>query len=130
MMTNYVCECFPKFNDEQDDLLKKCKSLKDDVERFKISLIDNIERNNGEIPVKKNSLVHVNGIKSPLPIFKVKKFRCKGIPKGNRSGFRLIFAYDRSVSLIYFIQIYYKKNDNTEMDRKRAKKACDFICDN
>ena len=40
----------------------------------------------------------------------------------------MIFAYDKSVSLIYFIEIYYKRNDSAEMNKKRAIKACEFIC--
>ena len=64
-----------------------------------------------------------------MPVFKVKRFRCKSIKKGSNSGFRLVFAYDRALSLIYFIEIYYKKNENTDMDGDRAVQACKFILD-
>ncbi|MDR0900129.1 MAG: hypothetical protein LBM26_00555 [Methanobrevibacter sp.] len=124
-MTNYVCKNYPKFDDDCDALFKKCNSLKEDIENFKIALIDDILNNNGRIPHK---IVHVNKLKAKLPVFKVKRFRCASIPKGNRSGFRIIFAYDQSLSLIYFIEVYYKKNDKTDMNRKRAIEACEFIC--
>ena len=127
-MSKFVCKHYHKFDDDCADFLKKCPSIKDDLEIFKTALIDDITINNGLIPRRNNSYIHVKGLRTPLPVFKVKKFRCRAIPKGNRSGFRLIFAYDRSISLIYFIEFYYKKNDNTDMDRVRATRACNHVC--
>jgi len=127
-MTNYVCQHYPKFNEDCDDFFKQCKSLEEDLKNFKIALVDDINTNNGLVPRKNKTYFHVKGLHTPLPVFKVKKFRCRAIKQGNRSGFRIVFAYDRPLSLIYFIEFYYKKNNNTEMNKKRAIEACKFIC--
>lgn len=127
MMNEYVYEHYHKFDNDCDDLYKKCSSLKTDLIRLKKSLNDDIVLLNGKIPTN-STYFHVNNLKAKLPIFKVKKFRCQSINRGNRSKFRIIFAYNQSESLIYFIEIYYKKNDKTEMNRKRAIEACEFIC--
>lgn len=126
-MNNYVCQHYKKFDDDCDDFFKKCRSLESDLKTFKVALIDDINSNNGVVP-RNGTYFHVKGLKTEIPVFKVKKFRCQAIKKGNRSGFRLIFAYDPSVSLIYFIEFYYKKKENTNMNMKRAVNACDFIC--
>jgi hypothetical protein len=102
--------------------------LKDDLKNFKIALKDDLDEKNGIIPTNNKTYFHVNRLKASLPVFKVKRFRCRAIKKGANSGFRIVFAYDRSLSLIYFIEFYYKTNDNTEMNKKRAIQACDYIC--
>ena len=79
------------------------------------------------MPTNNKIFFHVNRLKAELPFFKVKRFRCKGINKGSNSGFRLGFAYDRSLSLIYFIEFYYKRSKKTEMNKKRAIEACNEI---
>lgn len=51
------------------------------------------------------------------PIFKLKHFRCKALRAGSRSGFRIIYAYQKFADkIVYtFIEIYHKddkKNEN------------------
>ena len=73
----------------------------------------------GSLPKRNYKQIPGLGSKVPLPVFKIKKFRCKKIPKGNRSGFRVIFIYHEEESLLYFTQFYYKKNDKSMEDRER-----------
>jgi mRNA-degrading endonuclease RelE of RelBE toxin-antitoxin system len=56
------------------------------------------------------------------PIYKVKQFRCRGLAgKGNKSGFRIIFAYKENPGEIVFIQIYHK-DEHANEDRDRIRK--------
>lgn len=126
-MTNHVCRHHPKFDDDCKYLFKKCRSLETDLKRFKLSLIDDLISNNGIVPTNNKIFFKVNKLNAGLPVFKVKRFRCKSINKGSNSGFRLVFAYDRALSLIYFIEIYYKKSEKTEMNKNRAVVACNEI---
>ena len=126
MMTKYVFKNHHKFDKECSKLFKQCPSLEDDLEIFKEILIDDLLENGGYFP-QNNTYFHVNRLRTELPVFKVKKFRCHSIKKGNRSGFRIIFIYDKLLSLIYFVQIYYKTSEKSEMDKKRAIKASKFI---
>jgi len=126
-MTSYVCKHYSKFDKDCKDLFSKCTTLEEDLKRFKTSLIDDLISNNGVVPTNNKIFFHVNRLKAELPVFKVKRFRCKGINKGSNSGFRLVFAYDRSLSLIYFIEFYYKRSKKTEMNKKRAIEACNEI---
>jgi len=128
MMTEYIFQHHPKFDKDCENLFKQCRSLPEDLKNFKIALKDDLDENNGQIPTNNKTYFHVNKLKAMLPVFKVKRFRCKSIKKGANSGFRLVFAYDRSLSLIYFIEFYYKNNQHRDMDKKRAIKACEYIC--
>jgi mRNA-degrading endonuclease RelE of RelBE toxin-antitoxin system len=59
-------------------------------------------------------IVQINGLgeEIAIPIFKVKSFRCYSIAKNsNKSGIRIIYAYDSSneiIEFIEFIEIYHK----------------------
>jgi len=108
-MSKYVCNHYHEFDDDCDDFSRQCSSLVKDLEIFKTALIDAIISNNGLVPSRNKTYIHLSGLGTSLPVFKVKRFRCRAIKKGNRSGFRLIFAYDKGLSLIYFIEFYYKK---------------------
>ncbi|MDR3223826.1 MAG: hypothetical protein LBT66_08890 [Methanobrevibacter sp.] len=92
------------------------------MKRLELAIIDDILPNN-ELP--KNGYFPVRGVKGKahLPAFVIKKFRCKSIPKGNKSGFRIVFVFDRSMSLIYFVEIYHE-NKKENLDPKRIIEAC------
>jgi len=68
-------------------------------------------------------IVPISGLgKTRLPLFKVKKFACKSIPtKGNRTGLRLIYAYDQREDLLVLLEIYVKADQENE-SRERIKK--------
>lgn len=116
-MTNFDCLYYPKFADEKDKLIKKCPTLNEDLDRLKSTIIDDLISKNNNLP--ENIYVHVKSFKGLPPVFKVKKFRCRAIKKGNRSGFRIVFMYLRDLSLIYFIEIYHK-NKKEDMDFKKS----------
>ena len=70
MMNNYIYEHYSKFDKNCDKLFRKCPSLEEDLQRFKIALTDDLIKNNGIIP-SNNKFFHVNKLKSPLPVFRL-----------------------------------------------------------
>lgn len=110
-----------KFVKQLDKLKQKLRSLDDDIVVLKESSIE---------------LLHVHGIDDkqsciPVPgfqceyviIYKVKKFACKSLKgKGVRSGVRVIYAYFPSSDTIEFLQIYFKKRSDTDMNYDHIKK--------
>ena len=109
----------PQFEKDIKKLLKKYSSLEDDIDVVKKAVIElkhihNIENYGSfEIPGFCNE---------NLKICKIKKFACKSMKgKGNRSGIRVIYAYHKKEERVDFIEIYYKKKSNTDMDHNRAK---------
>ena len=48
-----------------------------------------------------------------------KKFRCKGINKGSRSGFRITFLFDQEESRFIFVEIF-NKNKKEIPDKNRV----------
>jgi mRNA-degrading endonuclease RelE of RelBE toxin-antitoxin system len=125
-MTNFVFKSHPKFNKECKKLSRKCPSIKEDIDRLKKALEESLISNDSQVPTNNKNYVHVSRINSSLPVFKARRFRCRKINKGANSGFRLVFAYYRSLSLIYFIEFYYKQN-KLDMDKKLATEACKNI---
>ncbi len=51
---------------------------------------------------------------------KVKKFACRSIQGGSKSGLRLIYIYVKSINKVILIEIYYK-GDKALEDRERIK---------
>ncbi|MDR3291711.1 MAG: hypothetical protein LBT10_06145 [Methanobrevibacter sp.] len=108
-MTDYECGYYHKFRKELGKLSRKCPTLYEDFERFKESLLEDLEFYKHKLPnnryiklkLKRNRLL-------PFPAFKVKHFRCKAINKGANSGFRIVFILDQSNWIIYFVEIYHK----------------------
>ena len=53
-----------------------------------------------------------------LPSFIIKNFRCKGINRGSRSGFRITFLFDKNENKFTFIEFFQKnKKDIPNKDR-------------
>lgn len=121
MKENYLIKTYPKFDDEFDKLKKKCPSLENDFERLKTVLLYDL--NNGDNYLNPDRYLQLQGLKVSFPVFKIKKFRCKSIPKGNRSGFRFIFILSRKHNLIYFTECYFKRKKKNE-NRDRIKYVC------
>lgn len=95
-LENYTFDKHPLFKKEFNKIIRKhqCPSLEKDFERLKIALVQNLEDYN-QFPV---SLCNrISGLNSNVkfPAFIVKNFRCKGIKKGSRSGFRITFLFSR-----------------------------------
>lgn len=101
-----------KFTRQFNKLLKKYRSLRDDLEVSKKGAI---------------KLLHVSGIDNrscfkiyECPdnnycIYKLKKFACKSLQgKGVMSGIRIIYAHFPKENKIEFIEIYYKEDQTVE----------------
>ncbi len=108
----------PKFQKDFKKLLKKFKSLEEDLELAKIAAIE---------------LYHLQKINNlsifPIPGFcteeilvcKVKKFACKTLKgRGSKSGIRVIYVYHCKVLKVDFIEIYFKGEQENE-DQERIK---------
>jgi len=107
------------FQKDLKQLLKKYSSLEADLEIVKknaIELFHVHKMNNQSIfPVPKFSSDHCQ-------IHKIKKFACKALKgKGAKSGIRVIYAYFPVLKKIEFLEIYYKKSGDTDMDYDRAR---------
>ena len=53
-----------------------------------------------------------------VPAFIIKKFRCKSINKGSRSGFRLTFLFSHDEDKFIFVEMF-RKNVKKLPDKKR-----------
>jgi hypothetical protein len=105
----------PEFDSEFDKLLKKYRSLKEDLEVLKAILS---KYPTGYEPVT----FRIPGLGIETPVYKVKNFRCKALNKGSRSGIRVIYGYLEASQEIKFMEIYYKEKDDTDCNKDRIKK--------
>ena len=107
-----------EFSKDFKKLLKKFKSLNEDLELAKRAAIE---------------LYHVRGLDNAsvfeipgygaagIKIFKLKKFACKALKgAGNRSGIRVIYAFHEGNCRVEFIEIYFK-GDKEKEDRERIR---------
>lgn len=112
-----------KYNDqfckEFNKIIKKrkCPSLKEDFKLFKKDIIDDFDK--GKLPKKYHRIAGLDSCVN-VPAFIVKDFRCHGIKKGKKSGFRIVFLLIES-NIFYFTQIYYKGKTEVE-DKERINK--------
>lgn len=114
-MSRIIFEELPEFNTDLRRLLKKYRSLVDDLEVLRKDLNDEP----GERPPFSFRIPSL-GIKTC--IIKVKKIACKSLKgKGVNSGLRLVYAHFESEERIVFAEIYHKSIKENE-DRERLKK--------
>ena len=105
-------ETLPEFQKDLKRLLKKYRTLNEDLEIVKKDLNDEP----GESPPF-SFRIDNPGIKTC--VIKVKKIACKALKgKGVNSGLRLVYAWFESESRIVFIELYHK-NDKESEDRQR-----------
>lgn len=100
------------FNKDLKGLLKKYKSLEDDLKivRQVLEILPDAR------PPFSFRIDHL-GIESC--IIKVKKIACKSLKgKGVHSGLRLVYAYFEEEAKIVFIELYHK-NEKEREDRER-----------
>ena len=108
----------PSFEKDLKKLLKKFRTLDDDIENVKKSAIElyhlkNIDNNSVE-PIP-------NFCTDELKICKVKKFACKALKgRGVQSGIRIIYAYFVTTNTVDFIEMYFKGEAENE-DKERIK---------
>lgn len=110
----------PEFDRDLKHLLKKFKTLKDDLEVLKKSSINIFHSLN----LDNNGIFRIQGyINEKYFVYKVKKFASKSLKgKGVKSGLRLIYLYLEEKKEIYFLEIYYKGIKENE-DRNRIKEV-------
>lgn len=121
MTENYKIKTHPKFDKEMSKLAKKCSSIEEDFERLKTVLLFHLRTGDHYLP--DDSYLQIQRLNVKFPVFKIKKFRCKEIPKGNRSGFRFIFILSRKHHVVYFTECYFKRSNKVE-NRTRIKDVC------
>lgn len=119
MVTTISYEQTEEFQKDFKKLLKKYRSLEEDLELVKIAAIE---------------LFHLQKINNlsvfPIPGFcteeilvcKIKKFACRALKgRGSKSGIRVIYAFHTKVLKVDFIEIYFKADQENE-DRERIKR--------
>lgn len=118
-MTAMKIEELPDFSRDFKKLSKKYKHLENDFETFTKALIS-------RLPDKLTGVVRISnlGEKVKTPIYKATKFFSTDFRgDGNRSGFRIIYAYIENNGKLTFIEIYHKsKNRKTNHNIKRIEK--------
>lgn len=105
-----------EFEREFKSLLKKLKTLNDDLETF-INVQLNLYH---KLKISNSGIVRISdlGIESPK-VYKVRKFACRSLKgSGVKSGIRITYAYYEEEDIIEFIEIYYKGKKANE-DRER-----------
>lgn len=101
-----------EFKKDLKHLLKKYRTLKDDLEVVKLDLNDEP----GESPPFS---FRIDNLGLVTCIIKVKKIACRSLKgKGVNSGLRLIYAHFEKEQKITFIELYHK-NDKENEDRQR-----------
>ena len=101
-----------EFEKDLKNLLKKFRTLNDDLEVVKQDLNDEP----GESPPFS---FRINGFGIENCVIKVKKIACKALKgRGVNSGLRLIYAHFEAEQKITFIELYHK-NDKENEDKQR-----------
>ncbi len=106
----------PKFERDIRKLLKKSKTIGDDLEIF-------IEKQlflYHKLKVDNKGIFKITGLPVENPkVYKAKKFACKSLKgRGVQSGIRVIYAYDEKKDKIMLIEIYFK-GDKANEDKDR-----------
>ncbi len=102
----------PEFKKDLKSLLKKYRTLNDDLDVVKMIL----KKRPDERPPFS---FRIDNLGIETCIIKVKKIACKALKgKGVNSGVRLVYAYFPDKQKITFIELYYKSDKEIE-DKKR-----------
>lgn len=100
-------------------LLKRYRSLKEDLETVKIAAIElfHLQKINNQ------SIFPIPGFcTEEIQICKIKKFACKALKgRGSKSGIRIIYAFQAKLLKVVFIEIYFKADQENE-DSERIKR--------
>lgn len=109
----------PEFEKDMRKLLKRFKTLEDDLEVFIKNELDLYHK----LKIDTRGIFQIPGLQIEDPkIYKAKKFACRSLKgKGVQSGIRVIYAYFEENDKIELIEIYYKGDKESE-DRKRILK--------
>jgi len=114
-MSRITFDELPEFNSDLKKLLKKYRSLNDDLNVLRKVL-------NHEPDEKPPFSYRISGLKIQTCVIKVKKIACRSLKgRGVNSGLRLVYAYYKEEQKIVFIEIYHKSEKEIE-DRERIEK--------
>ena len=120
------------FQKDLKRLLKKFRTLEEDLELAKIATIEPYHIGvslNGVVEKKDaNAIFPIpNFCNEELKICKIKKFACKALKgRGVQSGIRIIYAYHVSTKTVNFIEMYFKGESGNE-DKERIKQYLESI---
>lgn len=103
----------PEFLREKKHIIKKYRSFKDEFKTFKNAL-------KVSLPDGLPDTVRISGLgdQISIPIYKVRKIRCKSLSRAENSKLRIIYACSSCLSRVVLIEIYYKGDKENE-DRDR-----------
>lgn len=107
------------FQKDLKKLLKKFRTLEDDLETVKRNAIELYHLKK----IDNQSIFPMQGFcTETIQICKVKKFACKTIKgRGSKSGIRVIYAFHCQNYKVDLIELYFKGDKKNE-DRERIKK--------
>ena len=110
-----IFESLDEFNKDLKKLLKKYRSLNEDLTTIKkVLTVEPKERP----PFS----YRIDGLGIKTCVIKVKKIACKSLKgRGVNSGLRLIYAYFETENRIVLVELYHKNNKENE-DRARILK--------
>ena len=102
----------PEFEKDMKHLLKKYRSLNEDLEVVRMIL--------SKMPDERPPFsFRIDNLGITTCVIKVKKIACKSLKgKGVNSGFRLIYAWFKEEQKIVFAELYHKSEKQSE-DRQR-----------
>jgi mRNA-degrading endonuclease RelE of RelBE toxin-antitoxin system len=108
-------QSLPEFERDLKKLLKKFRSLKEDLETVKKVLTVQPE---AMPPLS----FRLNGYDEQKHLVKMKKVTCKALKgRGSNSGIRIIYEYQKDTQRIVFVEIYFKAESELE-DKDRLKR--------
>jgi hypothetical protein len=117
-ITEMNYKSIPEFDKDLKKLLKKFRTLEEDIEIAKRNAIELYHiKEISNLSVFQIPGFHSNGV----GFYKLKKFSCKALKgKGVKSGIRIVYAFYPQTLLVEFIEIYYKADQINE-DQGRIK---------
>jgi mRNA-degrading endonuclease RelE of RelBE toxin-antitoxin system len=108
-------EELPEFGRDLKKLLKKYRTLEEDLETIKKVLAVQPEN---RLPLS----FRMTGYIEKYFLVKMKKIACKALKgRGSNSGIRIIYEYKKEMKKIVFVEIYFKGENEIE-DKERLKK--------
>jgi len=110
-MTDFDDKYIPEFSKDKKKL--KIRTIDEDLEIFEKAFSVDLTNLTGLVQIPG---LAKKGVK--IPIYKAKKFRCKYLSRGSRSGVRIILAYIAEKDKAVYIEIY-KKGNRSNHDENR-----------
>ena len=107
-------ESLPEFAKDLKKLGKKYRNILLDFDLFEKALFSKLPEH-----LPGTEQISNLGSSVSVPIYKVKKFRCRDLKGcGVKSGIRIIYAYLQNENKITYLEIYHKnKKSNHDSDR-------------